>query len=424
MDDRRFDALVRSLAVERSRRSALKALLGIGSIATVGAIVLDDVEAARRGEPASVPTPRPTTPPSPPTSTQAAPTQVPPSATAACPGVLCAGGCCDGQCTSTGACCPAGSAVCGPDCCPNGQAECCDNACCYGACYGEELCCPTGRIACNGVCLPLGGCCSDADCSGARCLQNVCIAFTPTNTPQPTVTATATPVCREDSDCGACTCSNDGRDITCPNCFDGNCVVTPALCPDGTSCVGGECRGFMPTGTSTETATSTATSPESATPSSTATSVPTETATATATNGPTETATPSGTATGTATVDPNETGTSTATTAVPSMSAFLLNLTDRCYVVVELSGFPPNGLVNLSMAAFKDDNFFRFVDDQFYFDIPVGQDGTLQYAMGPVWVDRDPFVNVTVLPFADSPATGQVSSIDFVPLPESCNPND
>jgi hypothetical protein len=49
MDDRRFDALVRSLAVERSRRSALKALLGIGSIATVGAIVLDDVEAARRG---------------------------------------------------------------------------------------------------------------------------------------------------------------------------------------------------------------------------------------------------------------------------------------------------------------------------------------------------------------------------------------
>src|SRR5690606_39935265 len=108
-------------------------LLGLGGAAVAGSTVLD-TEAARR----PAPTPRP------------------PS--------------CPGQQTWNGSecVCPAGSDTCGPDCCPTGVAQCCDQACCYGVCYGEELCCPTGGEFCpvtGGECCPEGWtCCPDYGC--------------------------------------------------------------------------------------------------------------------------------------------------------------------------------------------------------------------------------------------------------------------
>lgn len=201
MDDRRFDAVIRTFAQGGSRRTLLKGLLGVGGVAAAGGILLEPhADAARR----PTPTPRPVT----------------------CPGnqVPCGADCC----------CPDGSAKCGAECCPNGQAQCCDNACCFGTCYGEELCCPNGQPICsvdgccdgaciddgqyccsldgvcgdgccnlsgerccaddsgNLTCIPIDGCCSDRDCTGARCQNGVCVAFTPTNTATPTSTATQT----------------------------------------------------------------------------------------------------------------------------------------------------------------------------------------------------------------------------------------
>ncbi len=197
MDQSRFDRLTRVLAQSTSRRTALRTLLGLGGVTVTGTILFRDADAARRGTSGpTAPTAQPTLPP-PPTATQAPPTQVPPTATASCAGVLCSDGCCDGSCTATGVCCPAGSTVCGPDCCPDGVAQCCDNACCFGTCYGEELCCPTGQRVCNGVCLPGGACCGDDDCGSGRCVDGTCIPNTPTTEPtqttEPTATATNPP---------------------------------------------------------------------------------------------------------------------------------------------------------------------------------------------------------------------------------------
>jgi hypothetical protein len=107
------------------------------------------------------------------------------------------------------------------------------------------------------------------------------------------------------------------------------------------------------------------------------------------------------------------------------MSAFLLNRIEDCYVAGMLSGFPPNSTVNLSMIAFEDGNFAGFPSGNYFFeDFPIGADGTAQYALGPVWLDREFGVVVTVQPFATSPIIGEVWTIDLVELPESCNPND
>ena len=204
MDSNRFDALARALGRERSRRSALKAILGLGGTAAVGTILFSDTDAARRGY-SGAPTDIPTIAPFP---TQAQPS---PTATVSCAGALCADGCCDGQCTATGACCPTGSTVCGAECCPSGESQCCDNACCFGLCYGEELCCPADQVCgdtcCSSgdqccspsegvfLCLAAAACCTDDDCTQARCIDHVCVPFTPTSTPTstPTATPTATP---------------------------------------------------------------------------------------------------------------------------------------------------------------------------------------------------------------------------------------
>lgn len=139
MDDRRFDSLARSLASCRSRRQVLRGVLGIGGGALATATG-HSADAARR----QTPTPRP----------------------ASCPG---------NQYWDGSTCiCPDDYQICGPACCPNGQAECCDGACCYGSCYGEELCCPAGNILCDGACQPWE-CCNGSDCPSGSCTtDHVC----------------------------------------------------------------------------------------------------------------------------------------------------------------------------------------------------------------------------------------------------------
>ena len=118
MDDRRFDALARHLGQGGSRRRLLKGLLGLGGTAVVGSIQPRIGEAARRTTPSPTP--------------------------AKCPG---------NQIWDGTACVCETGTTCGPDCCPDGEAQCCDNACCYGTCYGEELCCPTGSIVVQSACF-------------------------------------------------------------------------------------------------------------------------------------------------------------------------------------------------------------------------------------------------------------------------------
>lgn len=122
MEDRRFDALVKSLAAGTNRRTVLKGLLGLGgAVAASGALLDGDALAARR----PTPTPKPPT----------------------CPGQQYWNGT---ECE-----CPDDAPdACGPDCCTGdviphptpGHSECCDGACCFGTCYGEELCCPTNDL--------------------------------------------------------------------------------------------------------------------------------------------------------------------------------------------------------------------------------------------------------------------------------------
>ncbi len=235
MDGSQFDRWTKALGSGISRRSAIKAALGLGGAAMAGKQLTSNVSAARR------------------------PTPTPKSITCLPPKVL----------SGTECVCPLGTAACGPDCCPD-DAECCDNACCYGECYGEELCCPQGSFVCGGVCRPFfeGACCTDSDCGqGAACVQGSC---------QP-VCANNGSFCEADADCcsgicsaGTCyptlggTCPAD-RDYcagqganTCNNvascycaqddagnsvCIDHpECVASCDLCPAGAPCrSGGSC---------------------------------------------------------------------------------------------------------------------------------------------------------------------------------------
>jgi hypothetical protein len=184
MDDRRFDNLARALSRGSSRRSILRGLLGLGGLAA-GAAVIADTDAARRGFSGPTLTPLPPLP-----TRTSTPTRTP-TPTCAAGEVRCSGGCCAGACTATGACCPTGHTVCGPDCCPDGQAECCDNACCYGTCYGEELCCPLGSTVVDGTCA------TPTPAPTSTPTSTPTQTDPPTMTPQPTTpappTATATP---------------------------------------------------------------------------------------------------------------------------------------------------------------------------------------------------------------------------------------
>lgn len=188
MDDRRFDSLVKAVALGTSRRRVLKGILGLGGAALVGSAAIEpDAQAARR----PTPTPKPIK--------------------------------CPGQQTWDGSACvctvpPApGPTVCGPECCNPAavgpaHSECCDNACCYGTCYGEELCCPTNTPAGGGT--PIASVCSNGECCLLPdvCINGVC----------------GTPFrCQNNDDCGDCeTCNtNTGQcSYLCTNALPQCCV--------------------------------------------------------------------------------------------------------------------------------------------------------------------------------------------------------
>ncbi len=142
MNDNRFDRIAKTLGQAASRRTVLKALLGVGSLGAAGT-VLHSTDAARRGY--SGPTfPEPTEPAS----------ESDPLVPEPCSGITCNDGCCDRVCDMHGNCCPPASIVCDGECCPKQQTECCLGVCCQGTCYDGVLCCPLGMGPC-----PSGGCC-------------------------------------------------------------------------------------------------------------------------------------------------------------------------------------------------------------------------------------------------------------------------
>ena len=167
MDDRRFDSVTRAMANGASRRSVIKALLGLGALAGAGS-VLHEADAARRGF-AGPPILKPT--PTPPISD--------------CDGLSCNGDCCDPDETicCNGFCC---NGTCHESqCCPPGWSWCADVGCCDGQCIGGTQCCANNAV-CNGeccgddaycclkedgskVCRSDGQCCSDAQCDGGTC---------------------------------------------------------------------------------------------------------------------------------------------------------------------------------------------------------------------------------------------------------------
>jgi len=187
MDDRRFDALVRSLANGHSRRTVLKGLLVLGGLAAGAGF--QATEAARR------PAPTPTVP--------------------KCPGRQTWN-------VSASACtCPSGSSQCGAECCDTGVSVCCDNACCHGECYGEELCCPTGRVVCDGTCCAAGEQCCERNGAG------VCV---PAN-----VTC-----CESDTDC-ASHVSCDGLVAHHSTCVDWICADSVQDCAGSDVCTSYGC---------------------------------------------------------------------------------------------------------------------------------------------------------------------------------------
>jgi len=142
LDDRRFDSLVKSLAVGSSRRSLLKGLLGLSGAVAAGGLAERTAEAARRG---STPTPTPVS----------------------CPG---------NQIASNGVCsCPNGLSKCGAECCnPSGigaaHSECCNDnePCTTDLCNGDGTC--SNVYDCqNAGCCPEGWGCSTVFNSCSPC---------------------------------------------------------------------------------------------------------------------------------------------------------------------------------------------------------------------------------------------------------------
>lgn len=230
MDDRRFDALARSLAGASSRRSILRGLLGIGGALTGWSALEAETDAARR------PTPTPT------------PMRCPGQQT--WDGFLCV---CPGDAPHQ----------CGPACCtgthddpylrPPEHSECCDNACCLGTCYGEELCCPTneqgtdlfplppshkvcdgpdGQVCCESVqqCCFVDGCC-DTVCYGGMVGNDFCCdvdRFCPGIDQESGLCCAGGETC-----CGAGTAENVCVDLSLEGscCTIDDCSLDPGGCP-------------------------------------------------------------------------------------------------------------------------------------------------------------------------------------------------
>jgi hypothetical protein len=268
MDGDRFDKVTRALASGGSRRSLLKALLGLGAAAATGKAVLSDSDARTVGTRPSVPTPKPPVP---------TPTRTPtlaPTPTPACSGFPCGFDCCDAevQCCD-GECCPRGhecltkrfpesplveEEVCCPahrvcdaattKCCPDGEV-CQDNRCCRGLdapCTSNSQCCTgpggIGGTCLNGLCKPCADantrCNHDDDCCSGACYAGLCLA------------GCAPPASSCDSHQDCCPGSSTGQGFcvggVCCLGLDDTCQTDGQCCPGpggaGGSCIDGICQ--------------------------------------------------------------------------------------------------------------------------------------------------------------------------------------
>lgn len=209
MDDRRFDAVTRSLA---SRRAAVG-----GVLAALLGVAIPGTAAARKK---------------------------PKKCKPKCP--VCKK-CVKGKCKPQpdGTACGAGQTCTGGDClassCPDGQVR-CDGACVDTAtndanCGACGKACPAGSGCCGGGCCE--GCCDGTVCKGGLS-DNACGA-----------SGTACAACAAGQDCNGGTCTCDG--VSCDGCCDGttcrpgttdaNCGINGGVCDacagTGESCGGG-----------------------------------------------------------------------------------------------------------------------------------------------------------------------------------------
>lgn len=201
MDDRSFDELIRRLALGSSRRSLLKAALGIGATASTGKLLENSAEAARRGYPG----------PAKPTSTIVAGPPV-------CTEKTCYGchQCVNGVCTDnptqncydhTGECL---AAYCNPD---GGCGYRFDCRVDLGCCADDQTCNTDGACVC-----PPNTCCG-VQCPGCQECENGACVRKPENCYDHT------------AECLASVCDADGG---CSYPFD--CRVRAGCCPSGQVC--------------------------------------------------------------------------------------------------------------------------------------------------------------------------------------------
>ncbi len=173
MDGKRFDDLTRRVGKGHSRRSILKSLLGVGSVAA-GAVTVPAATDARTSR--SRPTVPPPANPSCPLPMQMCGDQCCGEGLCkegvCCPNptdILCSGLCCQsGLCSASGSCCDIGDRVCGSICCP-ASSECSVSG-------NQDSCCdPTTSYPCGLECCSEPGQCCDGECcdSGAVCLAAI-----------------------------------------------------------------------------------------------------------------------------------------------------------------------------------------------------------------------------------------------------------
>ena len=210
MDNRRFDALTRSLMTARSRRGVVRILGGLVSGAVPLAILGQDVEAAKlKG------------------------------------GARCTRGsdCKTGKCLSPGGCrCRKSSCRCKCSCSntdpivgckqpadPCKQAVCSDS----GACVIEDVTCPGEQVCCKGACVDLRsdpnncGRCGHS-CPAGLCYNGACgCSGLPSDCPEGCTCATRTPLPNSTAACG-------GTDVACQD--QTPCPNGDSDCPLGSTC--------------------------------------------------------------------------------------------------------------------------------------------------------------------------------------------
>lgn len=176
MDGLRFDDMVRSLAVARSRRTVLglAVMLGIGGIGTM--VAKRKRKKKKKKAPAQPISPAPLPPPAQPLS----PPQSPPSGCAPnCSGRVCGSDGCTGSCGS----CPQGKGC-------NFEGQCVDTSPTNTdpICAGVSSCCPTRQcgngcscqstIEGGGFCFQPGATgCGETCTSSAECEDGVCVFY-------------------------------------------------------------------------------------------------------------------------------------------------------------------------------------------------------------------------------------------------------